>query len=81
MILLDCVFSFNSIEKKRKFFLVIWVKYYLRIIFMLNTFWGTKVRCMRDHSALPLRENPDHFMLHFGTNNLPKDPKSERIAK
>ena len=48
---------------------------------MLNTFWGTKVRCMRDHSALPLRENPDHFMLHFGTNNLPKDPKSERIAK
>lgn len=47
---------------------------------MLNTFWGAKVRCMKDHSTLPLRENPDHFILHFSTNNLNTDPKSESIV-
>ena len=41
----------------------------------------TKVRCMKDHSELPLRENTNHFILHVGTNNLYSDREREIITK
>ena len=40
-----------------------------------------KVRCIKDHLKLPLRENPDHFVLHVGTNDLDSDRSPDHIAK
>ena len=36
---------------------------------------------MKDHSELPLRENPDHFILHVGTSDLNSDRDPKRVAK
>lgn len=40
-----------------------------------------KVQYMKDHSKPSLRENPDHFILHVGINNLNSDRKHGLIAK
>ena len=32
---------------------------------------------MKDNSKLPLTENPDHFILQVGTNNLNSDREPE----
>ena len=36
---------------------------------------------MKDNSKVPLTENPDHFMLRVGTNNLNSDREPKLIAK
>ena len=36
-------------------------------------FSGAKVRCMKDYLKPSLRENPDHFVLYFGTYDLDSD--------
>lgn len=36
---------------------------------------------MKDYIKRSLRENPDHFISHFGTNNLGLDRSPELIAK
>ena len=43
---------------------------------MLEIFRG-----LEDHTKLSLREIPDHFILHVGTNNLNSDPEPKLIAK
>ena len=43
--------------------------------FMLNNFSGAKNESMSDYLKLFLRDDPDHFILHVGTNDL----KSEKI--
>ena len=47
----------------------------------LRHFSGAKVRCMKDYLKPPLRENPDHFVLHVGTNDLDSDGSPDLIAK
>ena len=42
---------------------------------------GAKVRCMKDYLNSSLRENPDHFALHVGTNDLDSDRSPDLIAK
>ena len=44
-------------------------------------FSGAKVRCLKDHMKLSLRENPDHFVLHVETNDLNSDKSPAVIAK
>ena len=44
-------------------------------------FSGAKVRCMKDYLKPSLRENPDHFVLHVGTNDLDSDRSPDLIAK
>ena len=44
-------------------------------------FSGAKVWCLKDHMKPPLRENPDHFVLQIGTNDLNSDRWPELIAK
>ena len=39
------------------------------------------VCCMKDYLKLPLRENPDHFVLHVGKNDLDSDQSPDLIAK
>ena len=53
-----------------------------QIIFTLEIFGGlAKVRCMKDYSKLPLRENPVIFILHVATNNLNSNRELELIPK
>ena len=44
-------------------------------------FSGAKVRCLKDHMKLSLRENQGYFVLHIGTNGLNSDRTRELIAK
>ena len=44
-------------------------------------FSGAKVRCMKDYLKLSLRQNPHHFVLHVGTNDLDSDQSPDLIAK
>ena len=44
-------------------------------------FSGAKVRCMKDYLKPSLRENPDHFVLHVGTDDLDSDRSPDLIAK
>ena len=44
-------------------------------------FLGAKVHCMKDYLKPSLRENPDHFVLHVGTNDLDSDRSPDLIAK
>ena len=36
----------------------------------VKSFSGAKVRCMKDYAKPSIRENPDHVILHIGTNDL-----------
>ena len=44
-------------------------------------FSGAKVRCMKDYLKPSLKENPDHFVLHVGTNDLDSDRLPDLTAK
>ena len=44
-------------------------------------FSGAKVRCMKDYLKPSLRENPDHFVLHVGTNDLDSDRSPDLMAE
>ena len=44
-------------------------------------FSGAKVRCMKDYLKPSLKENPDHFVLHVGTNDLDSDRSPDLIIK
>ena len=47
----------------------------------LKRFSGAKVQCLKDHLKPSLLKNPDHFVLHIGTNDLNSDRSPELIAK
>ena len=42
---------------------------------------NAKTRCMKNYLKPSLRENPDHFTLHVGTNDLNSERSPEFIAK
>ena len=44
-------------------------------------FSGAKVRCLKDHMKPSLCENPNHFVLHIGKNDLNSNKSLELIAK
>ena len=46
----------------------------------LKSISGARTSCMEDYSMPSLRENPDHFILHVGTNNLPLKESAETIS-
>ena len=48
----------------------------------VRSFSGSKVKCMKDYAKPCIREeDPDHVILHVGTNDLNSDYNAERIAK
>ena len=49
-------------------------------VFVKN-FGRAKVRCMKDHIKPTIREKPDPFILHIGTNNLNSQREPEFISK
>ena len=53
-----------------------------QIMFTLEIFGGlAKLRCMKDHSKLLLRENPVIFILLVAKNNLNSNRELELIPK
>ena len=48
----------------------------------VRSFSGAKISCMRDHVKPTLRDiNPDHIILHAGTNDLRTENTASQIAK
>ena len=48
----------------------------------VRSFSGAKVKCMKDYVKPCIRENdPDHVILHVGTNEMNSELPPERIAK
>ena len=47
----------------------------------MKSFSGSRVRCMKEHMKPSTREQPDHTILHLGTNDLNSDRPSNLIAK
>ena len=47
----------------------------------VKQFSGPRTKCMKDYMKPSLRENPDHFILHVGTNDLDTERSPELIAK
>ena len=47
----------------------------------VKQFSGARTKCMKDYMKPSLRENPDHFILHVGTNDLNTERSPELIAK
>ena len=47
----------------------------------VKTFSGATVSCMEDYMKPSLRNPPDHFILHVGTNDLCSEDCSMEIAE
>ena len=47
----------------------------------VKTFSGATVSCMEDYMKPSLRNPPDHFILHVGTNDLSSEKSSMEITK
>ena len=45
------------------------------------SFPGAKVQCMDDYKKLSIRDEPDHFIVHVGTNDLNSEVSSKSIAE
>ena len=47
----------------------------------VESYRGTTVRCLKDHVKPAKRKNPDHCILHVGTNDLDSETSPDMIAK
>ena len=47
----------------------------------VKDFPGARVRCMQDYVRPTLRENPDHVIIHIGTNDLASNTPAEKVAE
>ena len=47
----------------------------------IKTFSGATVSCMEDYMKPSLRNPPDHFFLHIGTNDLSSDKSPHEIVE
>ena len=47
----------------------------------VKNFPGARVKCMQDYDKPFLRENPHHFIIHVGTNDISTNQRPEQIAK
>ena len=47
----------------------------------VKDFPGARVRCTQDYVRPTIRENPDHIILHLGTNDLTTNSPPEKVAE
>ena len=47
----------------------------------VKDFPGARVRCMQDYVRPPIRENPNHIILHVGTNDLTTNIPPEKVVE
>ena len=48
---------------------------------LVKTFSGAKTACMHDYVKQSVRNSPDRFILHVGTNDLSSNKSPEEIAR
>ena len=46
----------------------------------VKDFPGARVRCTQDYVEPTLRQNPDHIILHVGTNDLATNVPTDKVA-
>ena len=47
----------------------------------VQSFLGAKVQCMDDYKKPSIRDKPDQFIIHVGTNDLNSEISSKSIAQ
>ena len=47
----------------------------------VKDFPGARVRCMQDYVRPTIRENPDHVIIHVGTNDLTTNIPTEKVTE
>ena len=47
----------------------------------VKDFPGARVRCIQDYVRPTLRENPDHVIIHIGTNDLASNTPAKKVAE
>ena len=47
----------------------------------VKDFPGARVPCMQDYVRAALKENPDHIIIHVGTNDLASNTSVEKVAE
>ena len=47
----------------------------------VRSFPGAKVQCMEDYKKPSIRDEPDHFIVHVGTNDLNSEVSSKSIVE
>ena len=47
----------------------------------VKDFPGARVRCMQDYVRPTLKENPDHIIIHVGTNDLASNTSAEKVTE
>ena len=47
----------------------------------VRSFHGAKVQCMEDYKKPSIRDEPDHFIVHVGTNDLNSEVSSKSIVE
>ena len=68
------------VKKSNDFLLTRKLNY--KCLVKVRPFNSAKVRCMHDHAKPTVRDfDPDHIILHCGTNDLNSDRTSSQIAK
>ena len=45
----------------------------------VQSFPGVKIQCMDDYKKPPIRDEPDHFIVHVGTNDLNSELSSKLV--
>ena len=48
---------------------------------MYKVFPAQKVQCMDDYKKPSIKDEPDHFIIHVGTNDLNSEVPSKSIAE
>ena len=47
--------------------------------FIIKSFYGSKIKDTNDYIKPALRDDPNHFILHIGTNDITNTSKSEEL--
>ena len=45
----------------------------------VKNFSGAKIKCMDDYAQPTIRTNPDHIVIHIGTNDLPSKKPRDNV--
>ena len=70
----------NMVQKLNDYLLARKIRH--KYLVKVRSFSGAKISCMTDHVKPTLRDiNPDHIILHAGTNNVRTENTPSRIAK
>ena len=69
----------SMVKKVNGFYLTKYIKH--KFLVKVRSFSSAKTRCMYDHAKPTIREvNPEHIILHVGTNDLNSEKTASQIS-